>query len=95
MYIQNNTIKSSDLRKYTAEVMEEVQAHPGPITVFSHSKPKMMVMSLDAYERLINSTNEVQIDPEAMRNAMEFLINPPKELLIHGSDPVELIRNER
>ncbi|MBI2634062.1 type II toxin-antitoxin system Phd/YefM family antitoxin [Candidatus Peregrinibacteria bacterium] len=90
MYIVQNTIKISDLRKNTNEIIEEVEKADQPITVFSRSEPKIIIMSCKTYKKLK--------EPEKLNTkGIDFFINPPEGFLIKekGLDAVKLIREER
>lgn len=95
MYTLQNTIKISDLRKHTAEVIEEISEADEPVYVFSRSKPKVIIMSCDAFEIVKKSASKPKTKP--VKTGIDFFIDPPEDFLIKkkGIDAVKAIRAER
>lgn len=91
MYISQNTIKVSDLRKNTADVIEEIRDFNQPVIVFAHSTPKIVIMNCDLYEKL------KQDKKSTLEGGLNFFIDPPDQVLIkeRGIDAVKEIRKLR
>lgn len=90
MYITQDTIKVSDLRKHTFEVIEEIEKSEKPVTVFSRSEPKIIIMSCTTYKKLH--------EPQTLaKEDIDFFINPPEYMMIKkkGVKAAKLIRKER
>jgi prevent-host-death family protein len=66
MYSSQNTISISELRKNTLDVLEKIEESEEPITIFSHSKPVGMIMSISTYARL-------QLECESTFNHQDYL----------------------
>lgn len=92
MYTLKNTIKISDLRKHTAEVIDEVSETGGLFYVFSRSKPKVIIMSCNTFDLMKKKSK-----PAPIKSGIDFFIDPPEDLLIKekGIDAVRAIRAER
>jgi hypothetical protein len=73
--------------------MEELDE---PMTVFSHSKPVGVFMSMKIYKRM-KEGNRTDVDKARAAKAWDFFINPPEEFLIKDKnfDPVKAIRELR
>ena len=95
MYILHHTLKVSDLRKHTAEVMKEVEAENQPVTVFSRSEPKIVIMSFRLFQKIKHVGKSYR--PSLEKEGFDFFIDPPEEFLIKekGLDAVRAIRAER
>ncbi|MBI4994987.1 type II toxin-antitoxin system Phd/YefM family antitoxin [Candidatus Peregrinibacteria bacterium] len=89
MYTLHNTLKISDLRKHTAEVVEEIEKGDKPVMVFSRSQPKIVIMSFSLYRQ-----KEKQESSSANKTGIDMFIDPPEEMLIKkkGIDAVKEIR---
>jgi len=96
MYTLHNTLKISDLRKHTVEVMKEVENEIEPVTVFSRSEPKIVIMSFNLYQRIKNK-NANQSAQRKEKSGIDFFIDPPEDMIIKGKglSAVEAIRAER
>lgn len=96
MLTAQNTLSISDLRKNTLEVLEKLDELEEPLTVFLHSKPVAVLMSIPLYTKLQQNADS-NFEDEKYINAWDFLINPPEEIRIKkkGLDAVKLIRNDR
>lgn len=91
-----NTVKMSDLRKNTEEVIEEIQNSSEAFTLISRSKPIMVMMSIVAYKKL--KADEIDhVDWAAYSEAMDFFQNFSKTNSTKGVkvNAVDLVRNER
>ena len=103
MYTSHNTIKISDLRKHTAEVIDEISESDQPVFIFSRSEPKGVFMSLTLYRSTHKDANLTDAKPSAIpkntkqKRGIDFFIDPPEDMLIKtkGLDAVKLIRAER
>ena len=95
MLTEQNTFSISDLRKNTLEVLEKVEEMDEPITIFLHSRPVAVMMSLKTYKK--NQTRQSDLDHARYVKAMDFFIHPPKKFLIEkkGFDSVQAIRDLR
>ncbi|MFA4814845.1 MAG: type II toxin-antitoxin system prevent-host-death family antitoxin [Candidatus Gracilibacteria bacterium] len=96
MLTQENTFTISDLRKNTLKVLAKMYKSDEPITIFSNSKPVAVLMSIVMYTELQQDADST-FDSEKYSNAWDFLINPPKEILItkKGLNAVDIIRKDR
>ncbi|MEK7528622.1 MAG: type II toxin-antitoxin system Phd/YefM family antitoxin [Patescibacteria group bacterium] len=96
MYIAKNTVKVSDLRRHTAEVLDEVEESNRPVMVFSRSQPKVVMISYSTFESMKNGASSV-IKSDTEPSGIDFLINTPEKYLIKtkGLDAVKLIRELR
>ncbi|MFA5855499.1 MAG: type II toxin-antitoxin system prevent-host-death family antitoxin [Candidatus Gracilibacteria bacterium] len=92
MYIVENTVSVSDLRKHTIDVMKGVARSSKPVVVFSRSKPKIVLISYQNY-----AANEESERPIHSGRGADFFINTPEKFLIHkkGCDAVKEIRKLR
>ena len=88
MYTSTNTLKISDLRMHTADVIEEIEGKSDAVVVFSRSKPKVVIINYTAFQAL---------KVEKKENPGKFFANPPKRFLFKkkGIDSVKLIRSLR
>ena len=95
MYISKNTLKISDLRHHMNDVLDEIDTCDSPIIVFSRSQPKLVVMSVETFEK--RQKKESLIEKDDYPFGAELFINPPEELTIKtgGLDAVKLIRELR
>ncbi len=96
MYTKHNTVKISDLRKHTQEVLAEIENTEQPIVIFSRSQPKVVIMSFNWFKKMQKNIPEPESNPED-ETGLDFFANPPEEFLIKekGLDAVKLIRAER
>lgn len=96
MYTFHNTLKISDLRKHTMEVVEELQEENKAVTVFSRSQPKIVIMSFNLYNKTQQKLETAEA-PKREKTGIDFFIDPPEELLIkkRGIDAVKEIRSLR
>lgn len=96
MYTFHNTLKISDLRKHTAEIVEEIEKEDEPVTVFSRSQPKIVVMSFSLYTKMMNKKIP-QGMPVLKKTGIDIFIDPPEDLLIKkkGISAVKEIRSLR
>lgn len=96
MYTLHNTVKISDLRKKTAEVIEEVAESSEPVYVFSRSQPKVVMMSWLLFAKRNPKQKEKKISVSE-KHGIDFFIDPPEDFIIKkkGLDAVKLIRAER
>ena len=94
MYTTKNTIKISDLRKHTAEVVEEIETLGIPVTVFAHSKPRVVIMAYESFEALREKSSHTQ---GPITENIDIFGDPPDHLLIKtpGLDAVKEIRKLR
>lgn len=101
MYTLQNTVKISDLRKKTAEVIDEIAESSEPMYVFSHSKPRVVIMSCASFEKIKSSssraTQKNRKTQHFEKHGMDFFIDPPEEFLLkkRGLDAVREIRKLR
>ncbi len=90
-----NTIKMSDLRKNTEEVVENVQKSKSVFLLIARSKPVMMLMSCQVYQQLENRMFE-DIDTVQAEKSLDFFINFAKNKSgKNRADAVKLVRNLR
>lgn len=91
-----NTIKMSDLRKDTKNVLKTIQNSQEVFTLMSRSEPVMVLMSLSAY-RTINQEDSDYFDAELYDKGMDFFANFANRNSMKGVeiDAVKLIRNDR
>lgn len=96
MYTSHNTIKISNLRKHTAEVIDDVEKKHEPFFVFSRSQPKIVIMNVRLYQE-IQKTGQTGNPALREKSGIGFFIDPPDEFLLkkRGLDAVRLIRAER
>lgn len=97
MYTFHNTLKISDLRKHTADVIEEIEQMDEPVTVLSRSTPRIVIMSFHLYEKNEGKSPKPPAKKGGGKHGLDFFIDPPEEFLIKkkGLDAVKLIRAER
>lgn len=105
MYTLHNTIKISDLRKKTAEVIEEIAGSSEPVYVFSRSEPKVVMMSCKVFEGAQEAVDEGEVKNgkrkkpavTSEKRGIDFFIDPPEEILFKkkGLDAIKIIRAER
>ncbi|MEK7523507.1 MAG: type II toxin-antitoxin system prevent-host-death family antitoxin [Patescibacteria group bacterium] len=97
MYTNHHTVKVSDLRKHTTEVIEEVEEMEEPVTVFSHSKPKIVIMSFKVFQRMKPGRDKEETADDGEKHGLDFFIDPPEEMLVKkkGIDIVKEIRKLR
>jgi len=97
MYTSKYTLKISDLRKHTAEVLDEINEQTQPVVIFSRSEPKAVIMNFEIYQQMKErrSSTEDNIDDEP--KGVDFFINTPDKYLIKtkGLDAVKIIRELR
>lgn len=96
MFTAQNTISVSELRKNTLEVFERIDQIEEPITIFSHSKPVGVFMSMKIYKHMKDQSSS-EVDKARAAKAWDFFINPPEDMLIKDKnfDPVKAIRELR
>lgn len=92
MYTSHNTLKISHLRKHTAEVIDEIAVGKEPVFVFSHSEPKVVMMSWSAFEKFKKGEEK-----DDKISGLDFFIDPPEDMLVKkkGIDAVKLVRSLR
>lgn len=102
MYTKRETVKISDLRKHTAEVIEEIGQLDHPVTVFSHSEPRIIMASYQwfkANKQLGERPQPTKAHKKKTeeRHGLDFFVNLPEEFLMKGKglDAVKMIRAER
>ena len=98
MYTSQNTIKISDLRKKTAEVVDEIAGAGEPVFIFAHSEPKVVMMSCAAYWKMKEGTPQKKATTKpGEKHGLDFFIDPPEDFLVKkkGIDIVKLLREER
>lgn len=95
MYTKHETVKISDLRKHTAEVLLEIEKLDHPVTVFSHSQPKVMIASCQWFKP--EQPKAARKKKSGERHGIDFFADPPEEFLIKGKglDAVKAIRELR
>ena len=71
MQALTNTIKMSDLRKNTEEVIHSVQNSQSAFMLMSRSEPVLVMMSLSAYRKISQEDLEY-IDSEILEKSMNF-----------------------
>lgn len=96
MYTSHNTLKISDLRKHTAEVIDDVEKKGEPVFVFSRSEPKIVIMNIRLYQQM-QKENRASARTSKEKRGISFFVDPPDELLLKkkGLNAVHLIRAER
>lgn len=97
MYTHHNTVKVSDLRKHTTEVIGELEEMEEPVTVFSHSEPKIVIMSFRLFQRMKPGRGQKKAADDTEKHGLDFFIDPPEEMLVKtkGIDLVKEIRKLR
>lgn len=95
MYTTQNTVKISDLRKHTSEVISEIEKSEEPIMIFSRSQPKVVMMSFHWYQK--TRPGKTRVEKTQEKHGIDFFIDPPEEFLIkkRGLDVVKEIRKLR
>lgn len=94
MFVQNQTLKSSDLRKHTHEVLEELAQEDDPVMVFSRSKPTgVVLMSVKTLERY---KSRAESGPKSSLG-IDFFIDTPDlfKMNAHGKSAAQLVREMR
>lgn len=96
MFTAQNTLSISELRKNTLEVLAKIDELDEPITIFSHSKPVGVFMSMKIYKRL-QGESRTDLDKARAAKAWDFFVNPPEDMMIKDKkfDPVKAIRELR
>ncbi|MBT5016213.1 hypothetical protein HN748_02435 [Candidatus Peregrinibacteria bacterium] len=76
------------------DVLDEIDTSDSPIIVFSRSQPKLVVMSIETFEKRQKTTS---VPKDDYPFGADFFINPPEEFIIKkgGLDAVKLIRELR
>lgn len=94
MFISDNTVKISDLRKHTHKVLDEMKLEPEAVTVFSRSEPVAVIMSIQSYKELTHANKKISA---GMGPGAQFFSKAPKNFMLNGKgkSAVELIRELR
>lgn len=91
-----NILTISALRKNTLGVLKALEVNEEPMTIFVHSKPVAVIMSISSYTQLRQDADPI-LENKNYSSAWDFLINPPESILIKkkGLNAVDLIRKDR
>lgn len=96
MHPSDKMLTISALRKNTLGVLETLEASEEPMTIFVHSKPVAVIMSISSYTRLKQDADPI-LEKENYSSPWDFLINPPESIRIKkkGLSAVDIIRKDR
>lgn len=91
MFISQNSVKFSDIRRNSDQFFLELDELDSPVTIFKRSKPIAVIMNPDYYNRL---NKQPDANWKNAKNSMKFLFKPLVEN-DESFDAVECIRKER